>query len=195
MRIKGGRILRKLFLALLGILVVTGICFISYSRIFTISNDKKQLESNIIQFINRPAVVSNEIDIKQELTLDNKKYVLFIINNSLGDAELTQGLNNKYKIESTSYGDGSFRNEIIKTNKGKYLILKGKNPGNKISFIKVMLDNIEYKINIPEQEYFMVYCEVPIKTESLYIDIHNLKFYDVSNVDITEEMFKYLFSS
>lgn len=184
--------MRKLLSIFLGVVIVFCIGFILYSRTYTIANNKKQLKSSIIQFINRPIVVFNNIDIKEELNLDNKKYVLFIINNCLGDAELTKGFNNKYKIESTGYGSGFFRDEIKQTNKGKYLILKGKNYNKKIAYAKVLLDNKEYKIIIPQQEYFMVYCAVPIKTQRVFPDANDIKFFNSSDVDITNDVFKVL---
>lgn len=87
-----------------------------------------------------------------------KKYDFFLINNKLSDAELTKGINNKYKINRVGYGSGSLRDEISKTNKGKYLILKGKNPDNKIAYIKVLLDDKEYRVSVTEKAYYMVYC-------------------------------------
>lgn len=185
--------MRKLLFVLLSGLIVACIGFVLYSAKYTVINDKKQLEDNIIRFINRPSVVANNIDIKQELNLDNKKYVLFVINNSLGEAELTKGFNNKYKIETTGYGSGFYRDEINKTNRGKYLIISGKNYENKIAYIKILLDDKEYKISIPKQEYFIVNCAVPIETQQEFVGGNSIKFYNNNDIDITEEMSKVLF--
>jgi hypothetical protein len=184
--------MRKLWLALLSIVIVICIGFILYSRTYTITDSKIQLTDNILRFFNRPTIIANNIDIKQEVNLDNKKYVIFIVNNRLGDAELTKGLNNKYKIESTGDSSSYFRDEIKKTNKGKYLILQGKNLDNKIAYCKVMLDNKEYKIIISQQEYFMVYCEVPIETQSQFPDANDIKLYSSNDADITNDMFNAL---
>lgn len=185
--------MKKVVLVLLCILVTIGIALVSYTKRYAIKDNEKQLENNVMQFINRTSVVASNINIKKELNLDNKKYILFSNNNTLGDAELIKGLNNKYKIKSTGIGSGYFRDKIVKTNKGKYLILKGKNIGLKIAYAKVILDNKEYKISIPQEEYFMVYCPVPIETKETYIEINNLKLYNKQDVDITNEMFKILF--
>lgn len=183
---------KNLIMLLLCVLIIVGIVF-SYSRTYKISDNKKQLEYNIKQFSNRATVIYNNIDIKQELNLDNKKYILFMTNNNLGDAELTKGLNNKYKIEATGGGSASFRNKIYKTNKGKYLILKGRNPNMKIAYTKVTLENKEYKISIPQQEYFIAYCTVPNETENVYPETRNIKLYNKNDVDITDNMLKVLF--
>ncbi len=185
--------MKKLFSTLSYFLIIACIVFISYSTTYRITDNKKQLENNILQFINRPTVIYNNIDIKQELNLDNKKYILFVINNTLGGAELTKGLNNKYKIEFIRHGSSYFRHEINKTNKGKYLIIKGKNYDLKIAYAKALLDNKEYKISIPQQEYFMVYCPVPIETQRVNLAYNYIKLFNKNDVDITDEMFKVLF--
>ena len=186
--------MKKVFSALLCVLVISIGGVVLYSRAYTITNDKKQLVDSIKQFSDDSTMISSNISIKQELNLDNKKYVLFLKNFYLGEAELTKGLNNKYKIKTIGYDSGFFREEICKTNKGKYLILKGENFDGKIAYAKVLLDNKEYKISIPHQEYFVVYCSVPIETERVFLDTNDIKFYDINNVDITSEMYKLFFS-
>lgn len=185
--------MRELRLTLVGGIIVICIGVALYSKAYAITNNKTQLMDNILRFINRPTVVANNIDIKQELNIDNKKYVLFIINKNLGEAELTKGFNNKYKIETAGYGSGFYRDEINKTNRGKYLIISGKNYENKISYIKILLDGKEYKISIPKQEYFIVNCAVPIKTQQEFVGGNSIKFYNNNDIDITEEMSKILF--
>lgn len=185
--------MRKLLKPLLFAIVIFCIGFGYYSKTYPIKNDMQVIKDRIIKFINRPTPYINDIDIKQELNLDNKKYIFFLINDQfndqLGGAELTKGINNKYKIESTEWASGSLRDEIVKTNKGKYLILKGKNLDNRISYVKISLDNKEYTINIPQKEYYMVYCSVPLETEETFLDFNSIKFYDNNNTDITLDVF------
>lgn len=181
--------IRKLFKSLLFVIIIVYIAFAYYSLTYAIKNDKQVIKNHLIQFINRPTVITDNIDIKQEVNIDNKKYIFFVIDDKLGGAELTKGINNKYKIDSTVYGSGSFRYEISKTNKGKYLILKGKNYDNKIAYVKVLLENKEYKITIPEQQYYMVYCSINTETELAFLDINSIKFYNENDADISVELF------
>lgn len=185
--------MKKLTFTVLSVLIIVCIVFTSYLKNYTITDSKKELENSIMHFINRPTVITNSIVIKQELNLDNKKYILFMINNTLGDAELTKGLNSKYKIKSTEHGSGYFKYEIYKTNKGKYLILKGKNYDMKIAYAKVLIDNKQYKITIPQQEYFIAYCSVPEETQCVYPGLNNIKLFNKNDTNITDEMFKILF--
>ena len=187
------RLLLILLCALITIAIIAAIILVSYSKKYTITDNKEQLEDNIKQFINRPDIVTDNIEIKQELNLDNKKYVLFMINNSLGMAEVTKGFNNKYKIDFTEYGGGYFRDRVIDTNKGKYLTLAGKNYNMKIAYSKVLFEGKEYKISIPQQEYFISYSAVPIETISTFPATQDIKLYDKDGTDITDDMFKVLF--
>lgn len=187
--------MKRLFLISFCILITTAIVaaiiLISYSEKYAISDNEVQLADDIKQIINRPDKITDNIEIKQELNLDNKKYVLFMINNILGRAELTKGFNNKYKIDSAGYGGGSYYcAEVFKTNKGKYLMMTGKNYNMEIAYSKVLLEGNEYKINIPQQEYFIVYSAVPIKTISIYPDPQYTKLYDKNDTDITDNIFK-----
>lgn len=182
--------MRKLLKVLLLLIVILSIGFVYYSKVYKIKNDIEVVKNSLMKFVNRPTIITKDIDIKEELNIDNKKYVFFLINNKLGDAELTKGINNKYKINTVGYGSGSLRHEITKTNKGKYLILKGKNLDNKIAYIKAVLDDKEYRISIPKKEYYMVYCSVPAETERTFLDINNVKLYNMSDNDITDDILK-----
>lgn len=182
--------MRKLFKYFILVIVTVCIGFAYYSKTYAIKNDKEVIKNRLMQFINRPDVITNNIDIRQELDIDNKKYVFFVINGNLGFAELTKGINNKYKIDYTECGGGSFRDRIIKTNKGKYLILMGENLDNKVAYVKVVLESTEYKITIPQQEYYIVNCSVPAETEITCLDYNSIKFYNKNDDDITVEIFK-----
>ena len=45
---------------------------------------------------------------------------------------------------------------IIETNKGKYLIIRGRNFDNKIDYLKAVVEGKEYKINVPKQEFYNI---------------------------------------
>jgi hypothetical protein len=181
-------ILRKLWITLFILLIIAGQVFISYFNKYSIADNKAQLTDSILQSINRPDAVTDKIEIKQELNLDNKKYILFPLKDELGYAELTQGISKKYRFETVGHGSNFFRDVIKQTNKGKYLVFLGKNPESKIHYIKVILDGTEYKIDVPNQEYYIVYHQVPMKTQRTYPDIENIKFFSNDDIDITKDM-------
>ncbi|WP_143316826.1 hypothetical protein [Clostridium sp. HBUAS56017] len=197
--------MKKLFWGGIFLLAFVFIGFIINLSSYKISDDKKQLEISIMNFGNPEYSLSNiskgieqdpqndaYADIKQELKLDDKKFALYTLYKRIGFAALTKGLNNKYKIDFTERGSGYFRNRIIETNKGKYIILLGKNPDMKITYTNIQLDGKEYKIEIPQQEYYIVYCKVPNSTQVNFININKIKLFNENDVDITDEMIRVL---
>lgn len=183
--------MKKLIVAI-SMLVIGSIVFISYLRAYPVALDNNSLKVNLLKFINRPTKVANDLDMKLCLDIDNVKLVLFLINNKFGDAKLTHGLNNKYKVDNTGYGTSFFRDEVVKTNKGKYIVLKGVNYNNKIAYAKVIIEGREYKVSIPTQEYFIAYTKIPSETEDNHAGIANIRLYDSNDIDITVEMFRTL---
>ncbi len=180
--------MRKIWFALFFVIMVTCIGFIIYLSPYTISNNETQLEDIILRFINRPTAIAYNIDIKQELNLDNKKHVLYTIDNEMGEAELTRGINNKYKMEFVSYGSSLFKCDVRKTNKGKYIFLQGKNVDNEIAYVNVQSGSDEYRIDIPQQEFFVVSCPVPIDTQLGFVAANTIKFFNNNDANITNEM-------
>ena len=177
--------MKKVFFTLFIILVVMSLYLLSYNNQFTINDNTYQIQENISSFIDRPLESTINVDIKQSVEIDNKKYALFIKNDSMGFAVLTKGFNNKYKIYSAEYGgNGFFKGYIYKTNEAKYLIIYGKNDKSKINYVKVSLEDKEYKINVPKQEYYIVYSKVPDEIKITFPDINNYEFYDANDVEI-----------
>jgi|GEM_PF-1342684 hypothetical protein len=181
-----GETMKKVIFTLFVIIAISALLHpISYYIGFTISDNTDQLQESITSFIDRPSKTGINVDIKQSVKIDNKKYALFIRNDSMGLAVLTKGFNHKYKIYSAEYGgSGFFRGYIYKTNKAKYLVVYGSNKNLKINYVKVSLEGKEYKINVPKQEYYIVYCKVPDETKNKFPDIYSYKFYDANDVEI-----------
>ena len=65
----------KLIIICIGVVLI----FIAYCRTYPILNDKTNIEKNILLFINRAINKYDSIDIKQEINIDNKKYILYKI--------------------------------------------------------------------------------------------------------------------
>lgn len=62
---------------ILCILIISGILFYYHiDTTYTVEPDKSQFEDAILNRINKPSSVTNNIEIKQELTLNNKKYFI-----------------------------------------------------------------------------------------------------------------------
>lgn len=181
--------MKKLYLVLFCILIL-GFSGYFYNKSYNITNDKSILKNKIEQFINTNDSVSNNIIIKQIIDIDNKKYVLFSIDDNFGNAELIRGLNGKYKIGYTEHGTNLFLYRVRKTNKQKYFIIFAKNYGMKIKTAKVLLKGQGYTINIPQQDYFIAYCPVSNDIDIEFPKSTDFKLYDNNNNDITNDIYK-----
>lgn len=172
----------KLIIICIGVVLI----FIAYCRTYPILNDKTNIEKNILLFINRAINKYDSIDIKQEINIDNKKYILYTTTDKIGFAELIKGLNNRYKISYTEHTNDFFYDKIVTTNKGKYIFLIGKNIDEKIQYSEVELEFNKYKIKIPPQEYFMVNCKINGDTQTNLIDLNKIKYFDENGKDISD---------
>lgn len=131
----------------------------------------------------------NDLEVKKRMDIDNKTFVYCVSEKQSISGELEKGFNGKYKINRISSGPNIFEYRIIETNLGKYFVILGKNFDIKISQVAASIDNKEYKIKIPKEEFFIIYCSLPKKTISRFPE--EFKIYDDYNVEITlETMYK-----
>lgn len=159
-----------------------------YNRTYYINNDSDKIKQSIISFHSSSTVIENDIDIKNIVDIDDKKYVLHSMFNSLGYAELKEGLNSRYKIEVDESSDRKVFYRVQQTNKGKYLVVLGENYDMKISYMIATFDEKEYKIEISKEEYFIAYCPVSKDVQSILPNM--LKIYDKNDNEITDEDIK-----
>ncbi|MHC1685919.1 MAG: hypothetical protein AB6733_23815 [Clostridiaceae bacterium] len=166
--------------------LILAIVLVLYNRTYYINNDNEKIRQSIISFLNRSTVIENDINIKKIVDIDDKKYVLHSMFNSLGYAELKEGLNSRYKIEVDESSDRKVFYRVQQTNKGKYLVVLGENHDMKISYMIATIDAKEYRIEIPKEEYFIKYCSVPKEVQGIIPSI--LKIYDKDNNEITDKI-------
>lgn len=176
---------RRLPLILICLFIVSFVIVFNYYKVY--STEENNLENNITSFITRFEKTNEAIFIKKTKDIGNKRYVLFVFNDYLGDAELIKGLNGNYKIESTDTGSNLFQYRVRGINNKKYFVLAGKNYDFKIDYINVILDGKEYKFTIPQEEYFISYW--PVSNDILNMFPSELKLYDKYDTEITDEIY------
>lgn len=104
-----------------------------------------------------------------------------------GYVTLERGPLGRYKILRMSYGDGSLYDGIIESGGKKYLLLGGRDPGERIASITVVLSHQTYELNIPkEQDHFLLYTELDPAVKESHVDRGELTYYDSLGEDITE---------
>lgn len=185
--------MKKLYIILSCILLIGFGVFI-YSSSYTINDNEVVLKGELEKFINRGSSVTKSVDIKKILDIENRRYVLFEVNNELGEAELGRGFNGKYKILSTGYGTKHFRYSIKDIRNSKYFIVLGENYDMKISYINISIDENQYKMDVPQEDYFIVFHEVPKDTVEQIPSYSDFRLYDTNNIDISDEIYEKLFN-
>jgi len=162
------------------LVIILSILFLEQINPYYIENNHQSIIHGIKQFSNN--FNDSEIIIRKEVDIDNKKFLIFNYNeNFLGVTELTKGFLNKYKIEYLAEID--FADAIIsKTDKSKYLIVRGKNYNKRVASIRVFIEGKEYLFDISTKDYFIVYQSV---NEDVNIKSPiNVEMYD-NNISIT----------
>ncbi len=129
---------------------------------YTIKNNEGAISKSISQMVN------NEIEIILIKDIDNRRIILFKMDSQIGEARLTKGSNNQFKLDSTGHGTNEVRYRIWSTDKGQYVVFMGRNNEN-ISEILTFVDGEKYKLIVPDnEEYFIAYSPLQRKTESSF---------------------------
>lgn len=83
--------------------------------------------------------------------------------NKIGYAHIFKGWNGKYKIDSSGHGTNQVSYKKIKTNKGMYGILVGKNPDLEFDHIHADLYSGEFSFtsDLSDDEVFVKYQKLP----------------------------------
>ena len=92
------------FIFVISSLIIGYILVSDYYRIYSVSDEREQLEESIKQYANISYIIADANDksqnsdiVKQVSFIGNNKFVLFKRHDELAYVELTRGFNNKYK--------------------------------------------------------------------------------------------------
>jgi hypothetical protein len=190
-------VMRKkvIYLLLLGLIISTALYIRhyknqqDYDRKYHISINETSIEGNLQMWLNRYDGMNLDpgiLDI-QRLGTSSTYMVLYKLgNNKFGAAQLIKGRNNKLRIKQASSGDLlDNKVEDIKTNKGRYFLVMGKNPDLVIDHIEVKVDykkSYSYLVNVSKDEFYYNYKKIPKeldqRTKIIYYDKNNREFTD-----------------
>jgi hypothetical protein len=180
---------RKLLTRLIGLcfIILTGYVVIGdYAKTYSITDDRQAIISKIQTATSKFKPVLDHIDLKQIVDIENEKHVLFVSDkfDGIGNAVLTKGLNGKFKIHGISWGGNLFEYHVNEIKNNKYLVAYGRNYDRKIEYIKAILEGKAYRVEVPNQDYFIVFSSVSgnSKITSSYSTIN---IYGKSGKDLT----------
>ncbi|BBI34014.1 hypothetical protein [Cohnella abietis] len=164
--------------------LVIGITAVShYVNQYQIKNDTTHIQSRLNDWLNRGNNSNVNPHVLQVIQLDKSTtYIaLFQIENEIvGYAELIKGFNHKLKLKSSSYGPNiSYKD--IKTNKGIYGVLVGKNSNLQIDHISTSLSEQDYSFisTVVNEKQFVKYEKLPQHLSKTYPAVITL--YDEKN--------------
>lgn len=136
-----------------------------YFNQYHIEDKRTDIQSSLEEWSNRGSgnIEPDVIDVVQ-LDDTNSYIVLFQTeSNHIGYAHFIKGWNGKFKIEHSGHGTNIVDYQKIKTNKGMYGILVGKNPDLQIDHVKANLyhESFNFTSNVSDDEKFVKYEMLP----------------------------------
>jgi hypothetical protein len=109
---------------------IIALLFIYIYKEFPVQEDIASIEASIAKTIS-----SQGIELIKYVKLENKLIAMYKLDQQIGRAVFTQGINGQYKIASAGYGSSPIPFFIEDTNQGKYAVIMGQNHNNEISYI------------------------------------------------------------
>ena len=170
------------------IIVILLLVGLHYTLSFPIDEEKSNLVSAIEDrySLGRQSQYTPTISIYDSVTIGKKTYVLIEIDEDLGQAILIQNPFGRYKLGSLGYGSANFREGVVQEGEEKYFLFGGRNTGSQIAEVSFSLDGIDYQLDIPQKERFLVYTEIDPETEAEHWDLGSVMFYNAAGEDITD---------
>jgi hypothetical protein len=154
---------------------------------FVVMNNITDIKKGIEGHINRGGTKGIEVLLKNECSIDNILIVSYSVNNGMNGYSILKKIeDDSYNILTTGYGTNTIEFPVITTNKGKYLVVIGKEYNKKIQYVKVELENKNYIFEVAGESNFIQYYRVTGETTSSYGSYFWL--FDKNNNNITGEI-------
>lgn len=170
------------------IILIVGISGVAYLRTYNIYDNGEGLKVAITKFLDKSRE-KDIIEIRNSCNIDNKKYILFTINDNLANSILLEGVNKKYKIDSIEIFKSNIQFQIEKSKNKKYLIVYGINKDEIIDTMELNVNYTSYKMKVPKEKYFIMYKDISKELENESIKLDNIKFYSSNGIDITKQVY------
>ena len=174
----------------IAIIIVLCIGFsLFYINQYSINNDERSIQSSLKEWLNRASEEELDPNVLETVQLDDTSSYITIFqleNGNHGYSHLIKGINSKFKIQHSGHGTGLVSYQVIDTNKGKYMILYGRNPNLNIDHIslKSIHEDFGFDADVSKNEIFVRYEDVPSDFKNPFPA--NLTFYDKNNNEILQ---------
>lgn len=130
------------------LIILVGLYYVEYPT----KKDRLSLKCELMKFEKL-----KDIEIQKIENIDNKILVLYTYDNGIGCGEFIKGTNGRCLLVSSNVNSGvTFIQKNLKTNKGNYNVLMGKNFDSKINYVKLMYDyGQEITADVSKSRYFV----------------------------------------
>lgn len=184
--------MKKSIFIIAAILLVFTFGWIVCTQKYTIVDNENSIKKAIINKITKNSVTPyNKIVIRNMAEIKNKKIVYYTLESKekilLGDAMLTKGINKKYKLDFCGYGTNLTESRIIDIKKSRYLYVMSRNYNRMIKRLKVFVEGYEVLIDVPDDEYFIVFTNIESSMRNGSVD--KILFYDSYDNNITKQIY------
>ena len=163
----------------------------AYHCSFPLDADLNGLEPAALQWFNRSRSVPFEADqlqLYQPVTVGSRTYVPLELDGQLGHLRLSQGLTERYHLDQSQYGTGSFRNGVVESDGERMLLFEGRNGDGRIARAVFLPEGGgSYALDIPASPVFLVCTPVDDTVPTEPVSIEEITFYDSQGREITEE--------
>lgn len=154
---------------------------------YNIDNDHTSIQSNLKAWMNRGSEEELHPTVLEMVQLDDTATYITLFQlekGNYGYAQLTKGINGKFRIERSGHGINIASYEVVDTNKGKYMILYGRNPNFKIDHISVKSKHEDFGFisDVAKDEIFIKYKEISSDFKKPFPA--KLTFFDKNNNEI-----------
>lgn len=172
--------------ALLFGLIGLGYIFL-YMNQYPIKSDKASIHKELTEWQSRGEDAEFEFTTLEMVQLDDtSSHVVFFEtpDRTVGYAHLVKGWNGKFKINQSGWGTDLVSFSDLKTNKGTYGLVTGKNQGLEIDHIKAESSDREFSFTsiIPKEENFLVYEKLPGDLKNTFLP--HITLYDENGEDL-----------
>lgn len=172
---------KKVLYVILFIMVIGFGYTLFYFNQYSIEDERASIEANLMEWQNKGNEKEIKFDILKVTQIDdtNSYIALFeTTDKNIGYTHLLKGWNGKYKIEQSGWGTNIASYQDLKTNKGMYGILVGKNPDLQIDHIiaESAEENFSFTSTVSKDETFLVYEKLPSDLKSTFLP--NVTLYD-----------------
>lgn len=156
---------------------------------YPITTDRKDIQQNLTNWGNRGDTKTNPKLINTVHLGNSNTYLAYFKNQSgyLGIAIMKEGPNKHLRIVRSKYGSNQPRYYSVKTNKGVYGIIIGKNTDGLVHSIRAESFNhsFKFKVKVPQKNDFIVVKKLPkSKDKTLFTDLYDLYLFDKNNKEI-----------